>query len=92
MTTMTTIPTTTTVDDLTDDELQALDDAQFHNELTQFLSELPPLDSDAEQRYTQQMNLLDQIRSEVFPTPPEPEWNHNDTFDTRYYHEYSIGS
>jgi hypothetical protein len=38
------------------------------------------------------MDLLSQIRSEVFPAPPAPEWSHNEMFDSKYYHEYSVGS
>ena len=87
-------PTTsnTTVEDLSDDEIQALEDTQFHEELNQFLSELPPITEEQNNRYTAQMNLLDQIRNEVFPKPAEPEWEHNEMFDSGYYHEYSIGS
>lgn len=88
-----TIPTTSnTTVDLSDDEIQSLEDTQFHDELTQFLSELPPLTEESNQRYTQQMDLLSQIRSEVFPAPPESEWSPNEMFDSKYYHEYSIGS
>jgi hypothetical protein len=87
-------PTTsnTTVEDLSDDEIQALEDTQFHEELNQFLSELPPITEEQNTRYNQQLSLLEQIRNEVFPKPAEPEWEHNEMFDSGYYHEYSISS
>lgn len=92
MTNVTPTTSNTTVEDLSDDEIQALEDAQFHEELNQFLSELPPITEEQNNRYTAQMNLLDQIRNEVFPKPVEQEWNHNEMFDSSYYHEYRIGS
>ena len=87
-------PTTsnTTVEDLSDDEIQALEDAQFHEELSQFVSELPAITDDQNTRYNQLMDLLEQIRNEVFPKPAEQEWEHNEMFDSGYYHEYSLSS
>ena len=92
MTNVTPTTSNTTVEDLSDDEIQSLEDAQFHEELNQLLSELPPITEEQNNRYTAQMNLLDQIRNEVFPKPAEQEWNHNEMFDSGYYHEYRIGS
>ncbi len=92
MTNVTPTTSNTTVEDLSDDEIQALEDAQFHEELNQFLSELPPITEEQNNRYTAQMNLLDQIRNEVFPKAPTQEWNHNEMFDSSYYHEYSLSS
>lgn len=92
MTNVTPTTSNTTVEDLSDDEIQALEDAQFHEELSQFLSELPTATEEQNTRYNQQLNLLDQIRNEVFPKPAEQEWNHNEMFDSGYYHEYRIGS
>jgi DNA polymerase sigma len=91
---MNTTPTTlnTTVEDLSDDEIQSLNDAQFHEELTQFVSELPTPTEESNQRYNALMDLLNQIHNEVFPKPAEPEWEHNEMFDSSYYHEYSVGS
>jgi hypothetical protein len=87
-------PTTsnTTVEDLTDDEIQALEDTQFHEELSQFVSELPTITEEQNTRYNQLMDLLEQIRNEVFPKPAEQEWEHNEMFDSGYYHEYSLSS
>jgi len=84
--------TNTTFEDLTDDEIQALEDAKFHEELSQFVSELPTITDEQNTRYNQLMNLLDQIRNEVFPKPAEQEWDHNEMFDSGYYHEYSLSS
>ena len=84
--------TNTTFEDITDDEIQALEDARFHEELSQFVSELPTITDEQNTRYNQLMNLLDQIRNEVFPKPAEQEWDHNEMFDSSYYHEYSLSS
>lgn len=92
MTNMTPTTSNTTVEDLTDDEIQALEDTQFHEELSQFVSELPTITEEQNTRYNQLMDLLEQIRNEVFPKPAEQEWEHNEMFDSGYYHEYSLSS
>lgn len=79
------------MDDLTDDELQRIEDIQFEDELTAFVAELPPPTPTMEGDYQAKMAYLHSIHAEVFPEPPAPEWDHDESFDSRYYHEYTVG-
>ena len=60
------------IEDLTDDELQRIEDIQFEDELSIFVAQLPlpPPSPDIERAYQAKMDLLQQIHSEVFPPPP----------------------
>lgn len=79
------------MDELTDDELQRIEDIQFEDELSALVVDLPPPSPDMERAYQAKMTLLEQIHAEVFPPSLVGEEcdNHDDfTFDSRYYHEY----
>lgn len=81
------------IEDLTDDELERIADLQFLEELSTYVALLPPLSPDMERAYQAKMDLLEQIHAEVFPPPPVgEECDDHNTFDSRYYHEYSVGS
>lgn len=78
------------MDELTDDELQRIEDLQFETELSAFVAELPTPSPDMERGYQSKMDLLHSIHAEVFPKPPAAEWDHDESFDSRYYHEYQV--
>jgi hypothetical protein len=76
-------------EDLTDDELQRIEDIQFEDELSSFVAELQPPSLTMERDYQAKMDLLQQIHSEVFPPPTvEEEYTDQDMYDTRYHTEY----
>ena len=81
------------IEDLTDDELQRIEDIQFEDELSIFVAQLPlpPPSPDIERAYQAKKDLLQQIHSEVFPPPPVgEEYAGQDMYDTRYYHEHNV--
>jgi len=78
------------MDELTDEELERIADLQFLEELSAYVALLPPLSPDMERAYQAQMDLLQQIHSEVFPPSPVGEECHPDEmYDSRYNYEYS---
>lgn len=78
------------MDELTDEELERIADLQFLEELSAYVALLPPPSPDMERAYQAQMDLLQQIHSEVFPPPPVgEEWHPDEMYDSRYNHEYS---
>lgn len=78
--------------EMDESELEALQDAMFHVEQSEYVASLPTASPEQEEAYNVKMKLLEDIRNEVFPAPAEPEWNHNDSYDSRYAYEYSVGS
>lgn len=83
---------TTPMNDETEIDVEAVQDALFHVELSDCVSSLPPMTVEQQTAYDVKMQLLNDIRNEVFPPAPAPEWDHNETYDSKYHHEYSIGS
>jgi hypothetical protein len=78
-------------EDLTDDELQRIEDIQFEDKLSIFVAQLPPPSPDMERAYQAKMDLLQQIHDEVFPpSPVGGECDDPNTYDSRYYHEYQL--
>lgn len=73
-------------------DIEALQDAQFHLELTDYVATLPVATNEQLTAYEEKMRLLDSIRSEVFPAPVEPEWDHSEMYDSKYHYEYSVGT
>lgn len=51
--------------ELTDDEIQTLEDASFLDELTEYVATLPTLSDDELARYNTKVTLLESIRSEI---------------------------
>lgn len=80
------------IDELTDDELQRIEDIKFEDELSAFVAELPLPSLTMERDYQYKMDYLHSLHAEVFPTPTEPDWDHDEKFDSRYYHEYTVSS
>jgi|LakMenEpi03Aug12_release.lakeMendotaPanAssembly.Ray.scaffolds.fasta_scaffold111541_2 hypothetical protein len=78
------------IDELTDDELQRIEDIKFEDELSAFVAELPLPSLTMERNYQCKMDYLHSLHAEVFPTPAEPDWDHDESFDSRYYHEYNV--
>ena len=78
--------------EMDESELESLQDAMFHVEQSEYVASLPAASPEQEAAYNVKMKLLEDIRNEVFPAPPEPEGDHNESYDSRYAYEYSVGS
>lgn len=78
------IESTVATSDINDLDLEALDDEQFHRELTDMVTTLPAPSDDELQRYADKMKMLDDIHIEVFGPPKPIEWDHDDSMDFKY--------
>lgn len=78
--------------EMDESELEALQDAMFHVEQSEYVASLPAASPEQEEAYNVKMKLLDDIHNEVFPVNVNPEPEHSEGYDSRYYHEYSVGN
>lgn len=72
-----------------DIDLEAIEDARFEQELTEFVSTLPAPTADEMRRYEDKMAMLEQIRLDVFGPPKPIEWEHNDRIDYVYVEPFT---
>lgn len=73
-------------------DVEAVNDSMFHVELSEVVASLPVSTVEQDVAYNVKMQLLDDIHNEVFPVNVNPEPEHSEGYDSRYYHEYSVGN
>ncbi len=84
------------IEDLTDDELQRIEDIQFEDELSIFVAQLPPPSPDMERDYQTKLDYLESLHKELNlpPAPEEEECQETyvvrPAYDSRYCHTYSL--
>lgn len=80
--------------ELTDSELEAMDDIRVQNELTATVAELVPVTEEQNTRYNDKMVFLDSIRAEI-PTLNVVEEDTEESYvvpSGRYDYVYSMGT
>ena len=86
------IDDTATMNDEIEVDEQLVQDQLFHVELSDMVQSFPPITVEQQTAYSDKMQLLNDIRNELFPAKVASENEGDNTYDSRYYHEYSIGT
>lgn len=73
------------------DLLEALEDQEFHDELTEFVGSFPAATPESNAAYDDKMQMLTDIRKEVFGEPVAVEWEHDNSIDSKYTNTYNLG-
>ena len=73
------------------DLLDSLDDQEFHTELTEFVGSFPAATPESNAAYDAKLQMLTDIRKEVFGEPVPVEWEHDNSIDSKYTNTYNLG-
>lgn len=73
------------------DLLDSLDDQEFHTELTEFVGSFPAATPESNDAYAAKMQILADLRKEVFGEPVPVEWEHDNSIDSKYTNTYNLG-
>lgn len=73
------------------DLLESLDEQEFHDELTKFVGSFPAATPESNAAYDAKIQMLTDIRKEVFGEPVPVEWEPNNVIDSKYTNTYNLG-
>lgn len=73
------------------DLLESLDEQEFHTELTKFVGSFPAATPESNDAYAAKMQMLADLRKEVFGEPVPVEWEPNNVIDSKYTNTYNLG-